>query len=210
LPTSVLPTIVSVDRFAPRTPPPAAGEGVPVLGWIGTHSTFPYLRTLFPVFRRLAEVHRFRLRVIGAGAGEVRVDGVEVESLPWKLEREIADLQSFDAAVYPLIVEEFSEGKSGFKAIQYLSCGIPYVVTPIGIVTQLGIPGATHLEAMTDDEWYHALSRLLSDAALRREMGARGREYAVARFSTRRTAEELARVFRAVTEKKKEKKKAAR
>ena len=210
LPTSVLPTIVSVDRFTPRTAAPGAGEDVPVLGWIGTHSTFPYLRTLFPVFRRLAEVHRFRLRIIGAGAERVEVEGVEVESLPWKLDSEIADLQSFDAAVYPLIVEEFSEGKSGFKAIQYLSCGIPYVVTPIGIVTQLGVPGTTHLEARTDDEWFHALSRLLSGAALRREMGAKGRAYAVEHFSTRRTAEELARVFRAVVEKKQEKKKAAR
>ena len=200
LSTSVLPTIVDVSRFTPRA---ASPPGVPVLGWLGSHSTFPSLRTLFPVFRRLAESHRFRLRIVGAGEEDIRIEGVEIESLRWQLDREIADLQSFDVAVYPLLVERWSEGKSGLKAIQYLSCGIPYVVTPIGIVKELGVPGVTHFEAMTEDAWFDALSQLLMHPALRRDMGAKGREYAVAHFSLDDPVGELARVFRTVATTKK-------
>jgi len=58
---------------------------------IGTHSTFPYLESIFPVLSELAKEYRFRLKIVGAGKDEVRIPGLEVENLPWKLEREVAD-----------------------------------------------------------------------------------------------------------------------
>jgi len=199
VPTTVLPTLVDTERFTPRSGRP---PGEIVLGWMGTHSTFEYLLTLLPVFRRLAALHRFRLRVIGSGRADLRVDGLEVEMRPWGLEREVDDLQSFDVAVYPIASDEWAQGKSGFKAIQYLSCGIPYVASPVGIVASIGTPGVTHLEARTGDEWFDGLSRLLTDAALRDRMGTAGRRYAVEQYSTRQTAATLAGVFRAVAERR--------
>lgn len=193
IPTTVVPTIVDVDRFTPRR---TREDGELVLGWIGTHSTFPYFRTLLPVLRRLAVAHRFRVRVIGAGATEPPIEGLEAEMLPWRLERELADLQSFDVAVYPIVADEWAKGKSGFKAILYLSCGIPYVASPVGVVAQIGVPGMTHLEARTEDEWFSALSKLLTDATLRNDMANKGREYAVQHYSIADVAATLANVFR--------------
>jgi glycosyltransferase involved in cell wall biosynthesis len=169
---------------------------------MGTHSTFEYLLTLLPVFRRLAATHRFRLRIIGSGRTDLRVDGVTIEMLPWTMAREVADLQSCDVAVYPLATDEWAQGKSGFKAIQYLSCGIPYVATPVGIVASIGRPGVTHLEARSEEEWFDGLSRLITDAALRDAMGREGRRYAVEQYSTREAAATLAGVFRTVAEKR--------
>ena len=148
------------------------------------------------MLRRLAEVHRFRLRLVGAGTTEPPLDGLAVDMQPWRLDRELADLQSFDVAVYPIVAEAWAEGKSGFKAIQYLSCGIPYVASPVGVVAQIGVPGATHLEARTEDEWFAALSSLLTNARARLEMGQRGRAYAVEHYSIPRAAALLAQVFR--------------
>lgn len=199
VPTTVLPTIVDACRFAPRAVRP---PGDVILGWIGTHSTFDYLLTLMPVFRRLAATHRFRLRIIGSGKAHLHVDGLDVEMRPWAIEREVEDLQSCDVAVYPIPTDEWAQGKSGFKAIQYLSCGIPYVASPVGIVASIGRPGVTHLEARNEQEWFDALSRLLTDAALRDGMGREGRRYAVEHYSTRQTGETLAGVFRSVAEKR--------
>jgi hypothetical protein len=44
----IIPTVVDTNVFAPR---PRTSDGSPalVLGWIGTHSTFPYLQAIFPV-----------------------------------------------------------------------------------------------------------------------------------------------------------------
>jgi glycosyltransferase involved in cell wall biosynthesis len=199
IPTTVLPTLVDTDTFTPRARRPA---GQIVVGWIGTHTTFEYLLTLMPVFRRLAAVHDFRLRLIGSGRADLHVEGVNVEARPWALDREVADLQSYDVAVYPLATDEWAQGKSGFKAIQYLSCGIPYVASPVGIVAGIGTPGITHLEARTEEEWFNGLSRLLTDAALRDAMGKEGRRYAVEQYSTRQAAATLAGVFRTVAERR--------
>ena len=195
VPTTVLPTLVDTQRFTPRA---ARQPGDVVLGWMGTHSTFAYLLTLMPVFQRLAARHRFRLRIIGSGRTDLRADGVTVEMRPWDMAREIEDLQSCDAAVYPLPADDWTLGKSGFKAIQYLSCGVPYVASPVGIVASIGTPGVTHFEARSEDEWFAALSRLLTDADLRDRMGTAGRRYALEHYSTRRAAATLAEVFRTV------------
>jgi glycosyltransferase involved in cell wall biosynthesis len=202
VPATIVPTIVDVDRYTPRR---SRQEGELVLGWIGSHSTFAYFRTLLPVLRRLARSHRFHLRVIGAGPSVPPVDGLDAEMVPWRLDRELADLQSFDVAVYPIVAGEWAEGKSGFKAIQYLSCGIPYVASPVGVVGQIGIPGTTHLEARTEDEWFNALSTLVTNAALRDSMARQGRAYAVAHFSIEQTAATLANLFRQTVEQRRTK-----
>jgi glycosyltransferase involved in cell wall biosynthesis len=199
VPTTVLPTLVDTQRFTPRAVRP---PGEIILGWMGTHSTFEYLLALLPVFRRLAVRHRFRLRIIGSGRSDLRIEGLDVEMRPWALEREVEDLQSCDVAVYPIASDEWAQGKSGFKAIQYLSCGIPYVASPVGIVASIGRPGLTHLEARSEDEWFDGLSRLLTDPALRDAMGKAGRRYAVEQYSTQRAAATLAGVFRTVAGKR--------
>ncbi|HET8799401.1 MAG TPA: glycosyltransferase family 4 protein, partial [Thermoanaerobaculia bacterium] len=196
---SVLPTIVDTAVFVPSSE--RRTSGVPVVGWIGTHSTYSYLRSIFPLFRQLAKEHRFLLRIVGAGREE-EVPGVDVEFLPWRLERELADLQSFDLALYPIIPDAWAEGKSGFKAIQYLSCGIPYVATPAGVVAQIGCEGQTHLVATSEVEWLDALRRLLSDPALRERMSREGRRYAVEHYSVRAHAQALAEIFGNVVKRK--------
>src|SRR5580765_5894143 len=86
----VIPTIVDTDIFCPV----ARSNEIPVLGWIGTHSTFPFLESLFPVLERLATKHPFILKVVGAGQPDLRINGVEIRNLEWSLEREVADFQS--------------------------------------------------------------------------------------------------------------------
>ncbi|HEX8920263.1 MAG TPA: glycosyltransferase family 4 protein [Pyrinomonadaceae bacterium] len=194
----LIPTVVDTEKFHPTAKQTDGDDAVPVLGWVGTHSTYPYLASVFPALQRLARDFRFRLKVVGAGAqGEVKVPGVEVESLPWNLEREIADFQSFDIGLYPIIEDEWSAGKSGFKSVQYMAVGIPFVVTPVGACAEIGEPEVTHFAARSEDEWYEALARLLSDASLRRKMGEAGRQHALQHYNVSAQADKLAEALRA-------------
>lgn len=191
---SVIPTVVDTERFRPA---PATTERYPlVLGWMGTHSTFPYLESIFPALQQLARVHRFRLKVIGAGTHKIDIPGVQVESLDWNLEREISDFQSFDLGLYPIIPNEWAAGKSGFKAIQYMAVGIPYVMTPVAVCAVIGEQGVTHLEASTQDEWYRSLQTLLLDSDKRKQMGAAGRRHATEHYTVAAQANKLARALR--------------
>ncbi len=194
----VIPTVVDTEQFRP-----ASGQknDVPVLGWVGTHSTYPFLRSIFPALQRLARRHRFRLKVVGAGHQAEEIPGVEVEYLDWNLAREIEDFRSIDIGLYPLTTidsapSEWLAGKSGFKAVQYMAIGIPYVVTPVGVCAEMGVAGETHLPASTPAEWEEALAALLSDENLRRQMGEVGRAHALQHYSVAAQADKLAHALR--------------
>jgi glycosyltransferase involved in cell wall biosynthesis len=196
----VIPTVVDTELFRPV--PDAArrsssgGVEPPVLGWVGTHSTYPYLESVFPALQELARAHRFRLKVVGAGRDEINLPGVEAESLRWEMEREVADFQSFDIGLYPIVASEWAAGKSGFKAIQYMSVGVPFVATPVGASAEIGEAGATHFLASTQEEWLAALERLLTDAPMRRRMGEAGRTHALAHYTVAQQADKLAAALR--------------
>jgi glycosyltransferase involved in cell wall biosynthesis len=188
----IIPTVVDNELFRPAER--GAADGQAVLGWIGTHSTYPYLESIFPALRRLAGKHDFRLKIVGSGKDEVSIPGVEVENSTWKMEREVADFQSIDVGLYPLdaaMYEGWAAGKSGFKAIQYMGVGVPYVATPVGASAEIGEAGVTHFFASTEDEWYGALETLIVDARRRREMGAAGRRHAITNYGLPAQADKL-------------------
>lgn len=191
----VIPTVVDTERFRPRAVQPH--EPLLVLGWIGTHSTYQYLVSIFPVLQRLARDRRFRLKIIGSGRKQIDIAGVEVEAVSWSLAREISDLQSFDIGLYPLLPDEWAAGKSGFKAVQYMAMGVPFVTMPVGACAEIGEENITHFLARTEDDWCVALAQLLADAKLRLRMGAAGRAYAVKHYSLAAQAQKLGDAFRA-------------
>ncbi len=193
----VIPTVVDTEQFRPVAMTMKRRENhEPVLGWIGTHSTFEYLETIFPALQQLARTHSFRLKVIGAGREKINLPGVAVDNSAWSMEREIADFQSLDIGLYPLVESAWAAGKSGFKAIQYMAVGIPYVVTPVGACGEIGVPGETHLCAATQKEWRDALAKLLSNANLRARMGEAGRRYALQHYTVAAQADKLAAALR--------------
>lgn len=194
----IIPTVVDTDVFHPD--PAGRQDKDLVLGWIGTHSTFPYLESTFSVLGELARKHRFRLKIVGAGKDEVRIPGVEIENLEWKLDREVRDFQSLDIGLYPidpgLYASQWAAGKSGFKAIQYMAVGIPFVATPVGAVTEIGNAGSTHYCALTPDEWRSALSILIANREGREQMGAAGRFWALQHYGLGAQADKLAAALR--------------
>jgi glycosyltransferase involved in cell wall biosynthesis len=194
----IIPTVVDTDVFRPA--PRLVTHSPVVLGWIGTHSTFPYLEPVFSVLHELAKKHEFRLKVVGAGKDEVNIPGVKVENAPWNMGREVADFQSIDVGLYPLdasLYAGWAAGKSGFKAIQYMGVGIPYVATPVGASAEIGEAGVTHLFASTPDEWYGALETLIVDEGRRRKMGEAGRRHVVEHYGLPAQADKLSEALRA-------------
>jgi glycosyltransferase involved in cell wall biosynthesis len=195
----VVPTVVDESIFCPVE----KINDVPVIGWIGTHSTYQFLETLFPVLKELAKRRRFRLKIVGSGRENAALPNVEVEYSSWKLEREVADFQELDIGLYPIQTQgsldsQWLLGKSGFKAIQYMSVGVPFVVSPVGVCAEMGIHGTTHFNAATPEDWYNYLDRLLVDQDLRKEMGKAGREYSIEHYSLPVQAELLAKTLQGV------------
>lgn len=193
---SVIPTAVDTTRFVPRVNAPADGSD-PVVGWIGSPTTAPYLESLRDVLAEVARRHRFVLKVSGA-ARPVRIDGVAVREVPWSLADEVSLFNTCDVGVYPLFDDEWSRGKCGFKAIQCMACGVPVVAAAVGVNREIIADGENSFLASSPGEWVEKLGRLLSDRALRARMAAAGRRTIEGRYSLTVTAPKLADVMRSV------------
>ncbi len=168
------------------------------LGWSGSHSTAPYLRLLTSPLLELSKRHRFRLKVIGDPSFQIA--GLDVVAQSWSEPTEVHDLQEIDIGLYPLPSEEWVLGKSGLKALQYMSLGIPTVATAIGANDRVIEDHVSGFLVRTDAEWVDRLERLLTDPGLRRKIGTAARERVVKHYSVDATAPAYLRVFREVFE----------
>lgn len=191
---TVIPTVVDTARFVPRAGGAAADP--PVVGWIGSPTTFPYLEALAGVLREVAARRPFALKVSGAGR-PVRFPGVRVIEEPWSLDDEVRLFNTCDVGVYPLFDDEWSRGKCGFKAIEFMACGVPVVAAAVGVNREIIADGANGFLAATPAEWVEKIERLLADPALRARFAAAGRRTVEARYALTVTAPRLAAVLAA-------------
>lgn len=176
-----LPTVIDTQAYEPA--PTARRSGPPVVGWIGSPSTWRYVEPLMPLLAQLVQQEAVRLQIIGAGdsARRFKLPGMEVRE--WSLESEIADVQAMDIGIMPSIDEPWALGKCGYKLIQYMGCGVPVVASPIGAATQIVEDGSEGFLADTPEQWRSALTRLAADPALRAALGRAGRSKVVRDYS---------------------------
>ncbi|MDQ2855490.1 MAG: glycosyltransferase, partial [Acidobacteriota bacterium] len=120
------------------------------------------------------------------------------EFVPWSMENEIRLVQRMHAGLMPLADSELAQGKCGFKMLSYMSCGIPVVVNPVGVNSEILRQGEVGFAASAPDEWFAALASLHNDRALGGRLGAGGRRVVEEHYSVIKSAELLAEIFRTV------------
>lgn len=176
---TVVPTTIDTDKYIVRAKKRV--DGVPTIGWTGSFSTVQHLDTLRPALEKLARQAEFRLRVIGTPV--YRIDGVDVESMQWRSETELEDLDAIDIGIMPLPDDAWSKGKCGLKALQFMALGIPTVCSPVGVNTDIIQDGRNGFIAGSEEEWIDKLGRLLRSAELRDSLGRAGRATVEAKYS---------------------------
>lgn len=170
---------INTKVYRPR--PTDKARGRLCIGWSGSHTTVAYVALLQRVFEELRQRYDFYIKIIGHT--QPPLSGLEVVAQDWQLASEVEDLQEFDIGVYPLPSDEWVLGKSGLKALQYMSLGIPTVASAIGATLAIIRDGENGFLASSHEEWVQKLSRLLEDAELRRRIGANCRKTVEERYS---------------------------
>jgi glycosyltransferase involved in cell wall biosynthesis len=187
---TVVPSTIDTDLYEVR---PRRENPRPVVGWSGSATTLPYLTIVTSALQRLNKRREFEFRVIGGGT---EIEGVPVYCKPWRADREVEDLQGFDVGLMPLSDDEWSRGKCGLKALQYMALGIPPVVSPVGVNTSIVRDGINGFHARTEGEWVDRIGLLLDDGFLRRRMGMEARRTVEQSYSHRVHVPRMARVLR--------------
>lgn len=182
---AVIPTAIDLARLPARGPRAAPAQVA--IGWTGRSATVGYLDLVAPAISALERRRhgRFVLRVVADGVDRrpLRIADVSVDNIVWTPEAEYTVIDSFDIGIMPLINDDWSRGKCGFKLLQCMARGVPVVASPVGANCEIVQDGMNGLLALDEVAWTDRLATLIDDAALRQRLGQAGLETVTMRYS---------------------------
>jgi glycosyltransferase involved in cell wall biosynthesis len=168
-----IPTVIDVENIGLR----AEKYSTFTIAWIGTPSTYKFILSHRDIFRKLSEKIQYDLLIIASTRLEKKgFDGVSVIYKDWSPETEYELLTKSHIGIMPLDMDEFCRGKSGFKIIQYIACGLPVVATDIGENRRIIENGKNGFLVSSADEWIESIIRLRDDNNLYNEIACHNRE----------------------------------
>lgn len=189
---SVVPSVVNMDTYDGKTDYEVNDKFI--LGWMGSPSTQSYLNMVIRSLESSDLSDKIHLNIIGGNIEpETRMT---FTMMPWKLESEVSELKKFDVGVMPLDDSEFERGKCGYKSIQYMACGVPVVVSPVGVNSEIVEHGVSGFHARSNEEWAKYIGMLFHDRELRKRFGETGRRVVQARYSLYSQIEGLAHILK--------------
>ena len=187
----VIPTVVETDsRHNARQ---NQETDKPAIGWTGTFSTLKYLDIVKPVLQELQAEIEFTFIVIANEDPKLPLK--HYQFIPWNKETEISDLLKMHIGLMPLYDGDLEKGKCGFKAIQYMSLGIPAVVSAVGVNDKIVEDGVNGFVCHSQPEWKEKLRQLLLDKNLRAAFGAKARTKIENEYSVKSTSEKFVALF---------------
>lgn len=171
----IVPTAVDVERFFPIE---SIDEGEFVIGWIGTRGNLPYLEGIsFVLSAFFKRVDNAVLLVVSDGYPILtEVLQNRIRYIPWSEAGEVDAIQKMDVGIMPMPDNEWTRGKCSFKMLQYMACGIPVVVSPVGMNAEVLGKGNVGFGVTSQDDWFDSLVYLHENRMAGREMGMRGKE----------------------------------
>lgn len=197
---AIIPTAVDTRRYIPREEN-RSSQGKLVIGWIGTSGNFKYL---YKIESALERVIKKRSEIIFKIISDQKPKFKEklnekIEYVKWSPKTEIADIQSMTIGIMPLDNTEWEKGKCSFKMLQYMACGIPVIVSPVGINAQILSESKIGFGVISLKDWVDALIFLLNSPEQRKKMGSNGRKLVEAKYSINAIVPKLSSYFKAIT-----------
>lgn len=145
------------------------------IGWTGSHSTLKYLVKFERVLKQIENKYpSTQFLVIADRPVDMNLRNLVFKK--WSPETEIEDLLAADIGIMPLPDDEWTKGKCGFKALQYMALEIPAVVSPVGVNKDIVEDGVHGFLCASETDWFAALERLILNPEERIYMGRQGRQ----------------------------------
>ena len=194
---TIIPTAVDAARYFPLSDNNDVADRK-AIGWLGTSGNLKYLYSIENALAKtLRMVPEAQLVVVCDKAPEFQcIDPGRIKYVHWEEKSEVESIQSMDVGIMPLDDTPWSRGKCSFKMLQYMACGLPVVVSPVGMNAEVLAMGNLGVAAHTESKWADALIALLERKDMRSQMGSTGRKIIEERFSIDVIAPRLAACLR--------------
>jgi glycosyltransferase involved in cell wall biosynthesis len=186
----LFPTVVDTNTFKNINP---IKDDVFTIGWIGSPGTSKYIKLIEDVLKEVSLEKDIRINLIGAN--NIKINGVSLNHIKWDQNTEVEEISKFDVGIMPLPDNPWERGKCGFKLIQYLSCKVPVIGSPVGVNRDIISNGFNGFQANSTDEWIKYLRLLKNDKKSALNMGENGRKFVEEKYSLQRNVVKLIDYF---------------
>ena len=159
----------------------------------------PYLNLIKKVIIKVQKIYNCELYIISSNKEILGFKNYK--SMIWKSKTEVNDLKKIDIGLYPLPKEEWVKGKSGLKAIQFMSLGIPVIASDTEINRKVILNNKTGLLVNSEKEWFLALKKLIENKKLRERMSNNGIYHVRKNFSVEVNKDRYLKIFNNLTNK---------
>lgn len=182
-----IPSVVDLDIWELPSHKPHTTEDI-IIGWLGSQSTLSYWIDKLSVWKSISRKYPEVIFKVICDDTERTFSSSEYKDLrfqaaEWTEARQVQDCAEFDIGIMPLPDNPWTNGKCGFKLIQYLSLAKAAVASPVGVNTKIILHGKTGLLANSDEEWLKCLSQLIENREKRLELGNVGYRYVQKNYS---------------------------
>jgi len=165
-----------------------------IIGWIGYAPVhYENLKILKPVFEELLKQGlRFKFILVGSlGSQKIyslfKINGLDVkfiDSLNWSDQEAIPKMiQNFDTGLMPLVNTEWNRGKCAFKSLEYMACGVPVIVSPVGESNYLIKDGINGFLANSPEEWSSKIKMIYNNPELIKRIRKKAQETIKEKYS---------------------------
>ena len=179
--TIIIPTTIDTDIHIPK--PEYKNKATLCIGWSGSISTIKHFELLLPVLIRLKTEYGERIKFKLVGDAHYKNQELPIEAVHWSEKTEVEDLNSFDIGLMPLMNDEWSNGKCGLKGLSYMACGVPTIMSPVGVNKDIIRHAENGFLAETEQDWYNLISQLIGNKELREQIGKTGRLTVLEKYS---------------------------
>lgn len=150
--------------------------------WIGSRANLPELEAILPIIERAAEKIRietgkqvFLYCVCNEKITET-FSNIRIINILWSRERAVKCMKQSHIGLMPLKDTSYTRGKAGFKAVQYLSAGIPTIASDVGFNHKVVINGTDGFLVSETEAFKQAIIRLSTEKILWKQMAYQGRK----------------------------------
>lgn len=182
--TFVIPSVIDTEKLFPLP----KKDDFFTIGWIGTVTNFKFLELVKPAILDFLSLHKDAKFIVVSSEkpSQFNFDNHKIIFKQWTIERENELINEFSIGLMPLADTDFTRGKCSYKMLQYMACGKPAVVSPVGTNNKILAEKTVGLAANERQEWFNAFTLLKSDQYFYTVCSENGRKLVESNYSVKK------------------------
>ena len=170
----VVPTAVDTARWNPlknKSLMDNRKNDIFKIGWCGTSSSFKYFLPYEREIKRFLIEHASAQFYIMADRFPHELDILKsnVQFFLWNENTEVDFVRSLDVGLMPIKNDLWCQGKCAYKMLLYAACGVPVIVSPVGVNKIILNSTRLGFGPEKEGEWYDALCMLFNSPSTQKE-----------------------------------------